>query len=244
MIQKAQAIVLRTYNYRETSKIAIFYSREFGKISGLFKGIRKEPEKFATNLELASLNDLVFYKRHNSGLHLVSQCDLKEGFVFLRKDLKKYFALNYALELVNAIMPPEDKNEEVFKLLLWFIKDLSRLCESEKLISIFQIKILSLSGFKPHLDSCVVCNKSIDKKVGFSSSLGGFVCERCKFRDRNIQPVLKGTVASLVHIQKTPCQESLRLGIAYSIKKELNLILDSFLTFHLERKLKTWEFVS
>jgi len=80
MIQKAEAVVLKTYPFRETSKIAVFFSREFGKINGLLKGIRKDPKKFGTNLQLASLNDLVFYKKQSSELHLVGQCDLKQDF--------------------------------------------------------------------------------------------------------------------------------------------------------------------
>src|SRR3989338_11496384 len=114
MIQKAEAVVLKTFDFRETSKIAMFFSREFGKLKGLFKGIRKEPKKFATHLNLGSLNEIVFYRKRNSEIHLISHCDLKNDFPGLRRDLKRMLSLNYVLELVDALMPLEDKNEEVF----------------------------------------------------------------------------------------------------------------------------------
>ncbi len=244
MLQKAEAIVLKTYLFRETSRIAVFYSREFGKINGLLKGIRKDPRKFATNLQLASLNDLVFYKKRASDLHLVGQCDLKQDFSLLREDLKKSASTSYCLELVNFIMPQEDKNEAVFNLLFKFLQELSQSSEAEKLIYIFQIKILSLSGFKPHFDSCVSCNRLISQKAKFSHQLGGLICHNCASQDKGSVPILKGTIATILHIEKSAWKDSLRLGISYGIRKELKSILNSFLTFHLERPLKTWKFLS
>ena len=51
-IDKAEGFVLSKRDLRETSIIVEFYTKEFGKISGILKGIRTEPEKFASNLEL------------------------------------------------------------------------------------------------------------------------------------------------------------------------------------------------
>lgn len=243
MIQKAEGIVLKTFNFRETSKIAIFYTREFGKINGLLKGIRKDPKKFITSLEPATLNDLVFYSSRSSNLHLVGHCDLIKDFPELRTDLKKSLSVSYCLDLVNLIMPPEDKNEGVFKLLLLFINELAASCDPERLVNIFRIKILSLSGFKPHLDSCVACDSLIKEKANFSNRLGGLICAACSTKDRYATPILKGTIASIIHIEKTDWGEGLRLGISPVIRRELNSILNNFLTFHLEKPLKSSKFI-
>jgi recombinational DNA repair protein (RecF pathway) len=40
MIPKTEALVLNRRAFRETSLIAEFYTRDFGKMSGLLKGIR------------------------------------------------------------------------------------------------------------------------------------------------------------------------------------------------------------
>jgi len=65
-IEKAQALVLRKRDFRETSLIVDFYSREFGKISGLLKGVRSDPGKFGSNLEFFSLNEFVFYRKSST----------------------------------------------------------------------------------------------------------------------------------------------------------------------------------
>jgi DNA repair protein RecO len=44
-IHKTEAIVLSRRDFRETSLIANFFTRDYGRISGLLKGIRKEPSE-------------------------------------------------------------------------------------------------------------------------------------------------------------------------------------------------------
>ena len=87
MICRDEAIVLKTRDFRETSKIAVFYTKQHGKMSGLFKGIRKEPKKFATTLDVLTFNEIIFYKKRFSELHLVSQCDLRRNFDYLKEDM-------------------------------------------------------------------------------------------------------------------------------------------------------------
>src|SRR6185436_12398551 len=116
-IVKTQAIVLKSFDFRETSRIATFFTKEFGKMSGILKGIRTDPKKFGSSLDRFSINDIVYYQHRNSDLHLVSHCDLRQFFFPVRQDLKKSLAASYILELINAIMPPEEKNEDIYQLI-------------------------------------------------------------------------------------------------------------------------------
>jgi len=244
MILKTEAIVLKKYNYRETSLIVTFFSKEFGKIRCLFKGVRKDPRKIASNLVLFSHNEVIFYKKRNSDLHLSGQCDLINDFKDIRSDFKKTSLTSYAIELIDSIMPIEDKNEDVFDLLLNCLESLSiRTDDVEKIIHFFQIKVLILSGFKPHLDSCIICNKVIQSKGSFSSRLGGLICLDCLDRDRHSHNILKGTIASILHVENSDWQRALNLGLSSRIKQELSGILFNFLSFHLDKKLKSSRFV-
>jgi DNA repair protein RecO (recombination protein O) len=238
-IQRTEAIVIKRREFRETSVIANFYTRDFGKISGLLKGIRLEPEKFASSVETFSYNEIIFYKKRNSNLHLVSQCDLRDNFFSLRNSVFKIGIASIMMELLDSVMPPEDKNEEVFNLTLSSLKELETTSNPDKILIIFKIKILSLSGFKPHFDSCVGCNCRISNESKFSLSLGGLVCPRCYKKDSRARTIFRGTIASILHIQKNDFKTNLNLGLNPQIKKELVLILNSFLNFHLEKELKT-----
>jgi len=238
-IHKTEAIVLSRRPFRETSLIADFYTRDFGKISSILKGIREEPEKFASNIEPFSHNEIIFYKKTNSSLHLVSQADKKENFDLIRQSITRTGMASFMMELLGAVMPPEDKNEEVFDLTLSCLKELSLSHNPEKITTIYKIKMLALSGFKPHLDSCVICAQKVFAQSKFSISLGGLLCPRCYSKDVASRSIFRGTIASILHIERNDFKNNLNLGMNPQIKKELELVLNSFLNFHLERELKS-----
>src|SRR5208283_1225964 len=122
MIVKTEGIVLKGFDFRETSRIAIFFTREYGKVKGVLKGIRKDPKKFGSSVDKFSVNDIVYYQYRNSDLHLVSHCDMKEFFSGLRQDLERMTAASYAAELIDTLMPSEEQNLEIYNLLQSFLK--------------------------------------------------------------------------------------------------------------------------
>jgi DNA repair protein RecO (recombination protein O) len=238
-IHKTEAIVLRRIDFRETSLIVDLYTRDFGKLSGLLKGIRTEPDKFASSVEISSHNDVIFYRSTNSTLHLVSACDLKDNFFNIRKSMVKAGMMGIMMELVASVMQPEDKNEEVFNLALECLKELEATSSPDKVMTIFKIRMLSLSGFKPHFDSCVSCSDRILGQSKFSLRLGGLLCEKCCQKDLSSRSIFRGTIASILFIEKNNFKNSLNLGLNPQIKKELEIILNAFLNFHLEKELKS-----
>lgn len=238
-IHKTEAIVLKTHDFRETSLIANFYTRDFGKLSGILKGIKQEPAKFASTLEPFSYNEIVFYKKRNSALHLVSQCDLRDNFGLIRQNISKVGTASLMMELIDEIMPPEDKNEEVFNLILICLKELETNNNADKIMTVFKIKMLALSGFKPNFDSCACCGSKVMDQSKFSLILGGLLCLRCAPKDLKARSIFRGTVASILHIEKNDFKNNLNLGMNPQIKKELNYILNAFLNFHLEKELKS-----
>ena len=106
-------------------------------------------------------------------------------------------------------------------------------------MTIFKIKMLSLSGFKPHFDSCVSCGDRILGQSKFSLSLGGLLCGKCCGKDMASRSIFRGTIASVLYIEKNNLKNNLNLGLNPQIKKELEIILNAFLNFHLERELKS-----
>ncbi|MBF0570359.1 MAG: DNA repair protein RecO [Candidatus Omnitrophica bacterium] len=244
MIVKTEGIVLKSSDLRETSRMATFLTRDYGKVKGVLKGIRKDPGKFGSSVEKFSLNDIVYYQYLNSDIHLVSQCDMKDFFSGLRQDLERMTAASYAAELIDTLMPAEEQNLEIYNLMQLFLKCLQTTSDIGKLVQTFQIKILSLSGFKPHLETCVRCSNDVADSPRFSLRLGGLLCGLCKDSAGEATPISLGAVASIMHIQKNNWEASLRLGMAPFIKKELKYVLNHFLVFHLERHLRSTRFLS
>lgn len=239
MICRDEAIVLDVRDFRETSKIAVFFTKQHGKMSGLFKGIRAEPKKFASNLDFLSLNEIIFYKKRFSELHLVSQCDLKKSFDYFKKDILAFAIGGFCSELINATTQAEDAHPELFDLLLDALSSLDNKASLYALLYNFTVKALALSGFQPHLESCVACRSSIIKGASFSNRLGGLLCEKCFQHDGQRENILGGTIATILFFQRQAWPDSLRLRVLPTVEEQLNRIIFSFLDFNLGRKFKS-----
>lgn len=237
MICSTPAFLLKSYDFRETSKIAIFFTKDFGKIKGILKGIRKDPKKFSTILALLSLNHLIFYKKRVSEIHLVSQCDVLDDFDLISGGLKSFGFSSFVAELVDSLLPLEDPHLEVFDLIFDFLNSLKSAPWDTRLV--FEIKILALSGFRPHLDSCVVCDSKISKEAYFSHARGGLLCSRCLFHDKHAEQILQGTVATILYVERSSWQNCLRLNMLTPVRKQLDKVLDCFIQFHVGKILKS-----
>ena len=238
-IEKSNALVLRTFDFRETSLIAFFYTKEFGKVHGILKGIRAEPDKFASTLEPFSHNEIIFYHKRSTDLHLVSGCDLKNNFLFLRNDMYRFGHASFMMELLDALTPLEDKNEAIYDLTMECLTQMDTNTYYDRIPTIYKVKALSLSGFKPHLHSCVACDNKIISQSKFSNSMGGLLCPDCFKRDIRATWIFRGTIATILYIEKNDLMSNLRLGLNPQVKRELDCLLNSFIEFHLEKKLKT-----
>lgn len=243
MILKTEGIVLKTFDLRETSRIAIFFTKEYGKVSGVLKGIRKDHKKFGSSVERFTVNDIVYYQYRNSDLHLISHCDLKSYFYPIRQDLQKTLAASYILELVNMIMPSEERNDRIYRLMMDFLESLQTEKDTSALVHFFQVKTLAYSGFKPHLDTCLKCKKKIDAAARFSMKEGGLVCLDCSAGDVTLENLSPGAVSSILYVERNDWPTCLRLKLTESVQKELKYVLNNFLVFHLGRKLKSAKYL-
>ncbi len=243
MIISTEAIVLKSMDFRETSRIVTFFTRDEGKVKGVLKGIRKDLKKFGSNVDKFSVNDMVYYRYSRSDLHLISQCDLKQFFFPIRQDYRRSIAANYCMELVDMIMPVEEKNLEVYQLIMDYLTALEDIKDIDKLVHIFQIKILALSGFRPHIDACVKCMRKAEGRVRFSMSLGGLVCPECSVAEKSFRVISQGAVSSMLHIEQHHWPGCLRLGLTLNVKNELKYFLNNFLVYHLEKKVKSAKFL-
>ena len=77
---RTEGVVLRAHDYSETSKIISIYSRAFGKVRVIAKGVRKPKSRFGASMEPITEVNFIFYKRENRDLYTIGQCDILQPF--------------------------------------------------------------------------------------------------------------------------------------------------------------------
>lgn len=243
-IQKSEAIILRSMPLRETSLVLTFYTKDFGKIKGIVRGVRGPHAQYGGgSLELFAHDEIVFYDRKKSDIFTISQCDLIDFFNPIRQSLERLAYAGYIAELLDSVTTLGDTNEEVYNLLLNSLKLLSGEASSRRVARIFEIKLLGLLGLMPTLGSCVNCGAKIDASARFSVAQGGLVCKKCVDTDKNAVPIMLGTAKFIEHIRTLPFEKVARVKVANAVGKELESVLRKFLDHHIERRLKSLAFL-
>src|SRR3954464_11403963 len=95
MAEKALALVLRTTDWSETSRIATLWTREFGKVRGLAKGGRRLRSNFESALDLLTVCSIVLLRKTSGGLDLLTEAQVVRRFSRLANDLPALYAAYY-----------------------------------------------------------------------------------------------------------------------------------------------------
>lgn len=144
---QTEAILLKKFKFGDTSIIANFFSKDFGKFSALIKGARNL--KSGKTALYQSLNRLLlfFNKKENREMQIINKADLIDSFEGVKTDLDKLNTGFRILELTNRLFIEYDKHPETFHLLVNILKniELSNANIINNLIY-FQIKISEYTG--------------------------------------------------------------------------------------------------
>src|SRR5918993_734180 len=100
--EKTTGLVVRTYDWSETSRIAVVWTREFGKVRALAKGGRRLKSNFEGALDLLTVCSMVLLRKSSGGLDLLIEARVEERFGGLRRDLRALYAGDYVAGLVSA----------------------------------------------------------------------------------------------------------------------------------------------
>ena len=242
-IQKSEAILLSKREIRETSSIVHFYTKDFGKIKALIKGVRGSHAKRGSYLHEFAKFDIVFYDKRKSDIFMVTQCDLINSYSEIAEDLDKRLKAFYVVELVDKFTPLADKSVELYHLLEWVLFFLSTERFINRAIIIFQLKLLENSGLLPQFEECLNCSGKIVKDACFSLRLSGLLCAKCRDTDLQASPISRGAVSSINMIVRQKRERLNSLMVANSISTELNRLLERLIAYHLGEHLNTTDFM-
>lgn len=242
-IHKAEAVVLRNYKIRESSLIVSFFTREFGKINCVAKGIRRKEPRFASRLIPFSLNQIIFYRSRRGMLHTLSECVMREGFFPLREDLAKIAVASYFVELLDELTRWEDRNEDLFFLLAGCLNHLALNTHRERLLRFFEIKALALTGFAPRVESCAQCGRPAARPYRFNGKKGGLVCPVCVRGGAQGENVSPAVVTAIRRLKTADMRSELNVEVPGRIERELRYLLRKFIYLQLEKPLKTVAFL-
>ena len=181
-IIKTKALVLKKLDYGDTSKIATFFTEDFGKISAIIKGARSPKSKIGSVVDVLNLVQLVYYKKTTREVQLVSQVDLGDHYPKIKEDLDK---LKYSSSIVELLIKLIAEDEPHKKLFSGTIRIFDLINESLQPPEVYFVKyilfLLKEIGYEIQLDKCSICGKGTKLGMPYVFNYNtGFLCEECK----------------------------------------------------------------
>src|SRR5947209_3169690 len=180
---KTEAVVLRSFRFGEADRVLHLYTLDRGRIGAVAKGIRKTKSRFGARLEPLSHVELLLHQGGGE-LHTVTGVDLVHPHRAAREDPYRLGVGLVGLEAMLRLFTEQEGNPRAFEALTRFLEALDELDPRatrpaiDPLALSFQLKLLWLSGYLPHLTSCAECGAETGL-AGYSPRAGGAVCENC-----------------------------------------------------------------
>jgi DNA repair protein RecO (recombination protein O) len=181
---KTQAVVLRSFRLGEADRVLHVYTLERGRIGAVAKGIRKTKSRFGARLEPLSHVELMLYQG-SSELQTVTGVELLHSHHEAREQQYRLGVGLLGAEAMLRLFTEQEANARAFQALTRFLdllddlEPLSTRPSLDPLALSFQLKLLWLSGYLPHLTSCSNCGTKNEMLVGYSPQSGGAVCSDC-----------------------------------------------------------------
>jgi DNA repair protein RecO (recombination protein O) len=182
---KTEAVVLRSLRLGEADRILHLYTLDRGRVGAVAKGVRRTTSRFGARLEPLSHVELMLHPGSGE-LHTVTGAQLIRPHSAAREDGYRLGVGLVGLEAMLRLFSEQEANQRAFEALTRFLDLLDEApslgparAGVDPLALSFQLKLLWLSGYLPHLGSCAECGAAVDAPGGFSPKAGGAVCRDC-----------------------------------------------------------------
>jgi DNA repair protein RecO (recombination protein O) len=213
-----EAVVLRSIRFGEADRVLHLYTADRGRVGAVAKGVRKTKSRFGGRLEPLSHVELVLHQGTGE-LQTVTGVQLIRAHDAARAD---YYRLSTGLigaEAMLRLFPEQEQNERAFTALTRFLDILDETPHAadrpslDPLALSFQLKLLWLSGYLPHLTSCAECGADDATLIGYSPRAGGAVCRACANQAEAIALSAEG-IRGIEGLLGSPLADAVGLGMS------------------------------
>ena len=247
MIEETEAIVLGTRRFSESSKIVTLFTRNLGKIGVVARGAMRPKNKFGAALQSFSYVDTVIYVKEGRELQNISSAESVRRFSKISSSLERMSAGLEIVELVNASIHGEDRNEELFDAIVAALDALNDPETEPSLVSLwFMNRLANVLGYGVRTEGCGVCDEEADliaeKGAAYSIAAGAPLC--AEHRDAVGYRMIPSDSFTLLRLLgQSEAKEAGKFEASQKSLMELHDVLISFLRYHVDglRRLRAGE---
>lgn len=197
---KTKGFVFKKVDRGESAQLFSVYTKDFGKLKILGKGIRKISSKLRSGIEIFYLSEIEFIQ--GKSYKTLTDAVAVEKFKDLRKDLEKLNIAYRITGILDDLIKGEEKDKRIWDLLIEVFNKLndSDFKNPELIYYYFFWNFLSFLGYRPEMYSCSACGSKLKpERLYFTPSQGGVICKDC-FKDEKSDIEIKPEIVKIIRI--------------------------------------------
>ena len=240
---RVEAIVLRRVDFGEADRVLVLMTRERGKQAVVAKGIRRIASRMAGHLELFTRAELQLAKGAN--LDVVTQAETRDAYRRLREDLDRTATAYLIAELADALTEEGAEQPELFDLLAATFRALETTEGPRLTAAHYMLRLLDVSGFRPVLQRCVVCDAELlPGRNAFSPFLGGALCPQCAPAEPTAQPIPSDVLKVLRNLQRAGMPGTVQFKVPEAVMRDVEQVLRGLVERHTDRRLRSPDLIA
>jgi DNA repair protein RecO (recombination protein O) len=238
-LYRDEAIVLRTHKLGEADRIITLLTRHHGRVRAVAKGVRRTTSRFGSRLEPFTHVDLQLAEGRN--LDTITQAETLSPFsAALGNHYDRYTAGTVMLETADRLVVEE--KEPSLQHFLLLVGGLRAMASGDRqpgqVLDSYLLRSLAVAGYAPSFEHCARCGLEGPHRW-FNPSMGGVLCTTCRVPGSANPAATTITVLGALLTGDWPLLEA---ADPRSLKEASGLVA-AYLSWHLERALRSMEYV-
>jgi DNA repair protein RecO (recombination protein O) len=230
---RTRAIVLKKVDHKENDQLFTLYTKDFGKINVIGRGIRKISSKLRPSIDIFYLTKIEFVrgKTYNTLIGV----NLLDNFNRIHGDLSKLSTAHTISDVLDELIYSKEKEDKLWTLISDMFDKLEQGNFTAASLKLFYFwflwKLFSVLGYKPKLYKCASCNETLKpRELHFNSAQGGVVCSSC-FKLTGGLDISLETIKMLRVIIEDGWSKTDRLKIKKEYLEDLQRISENYLNY-------------
>ncbi len=238
MYSKSRSIIIKNMDFRDADKLVTLFSEKEGKIRAIAKGIKKPNSSLRACVQPFAHSFLFFSSGRELGI--ITQGQVLDFYSYIRDDINLSLNITYLMELLDKSLLENVPFPRLYQTTLQVLDTLNQAdaAYNPLIFRYYEMALLKELGYKPVVERCVICGKSDGDINYLSISEGGTVCTVCSPQSGHNLTVSKESLAILKLLAAANITTLTRVKASANTLKQIELILERYLEYHLERKFK------
>ncbi|MBP0969276.1 MAG: DNA repair protein RecO [Oscillospiraceae bacterium] len=177
-------------------------------------------------------------------MYTVTDATSQNRFLSIYSRADRYALAVYFCELMRYLAPTEEDSSEYLSLLLNCLYLLDEdIKPAWQVKGVFEISIMSLSGYMPDVAGCSVCGSADSSGAVFFDSLeASWVCSDCLRRTGRQANYPFPVIAAVRYIVMSEARKAFSFTLGDDAQRDFSRLCEDYVLNHLERKPKTLDF--